>query len=157
MRALETAFGRLLRAVPIVCLAALFALILVNVVARTFQISGVTWFDEVVQGLFAWMVFVGAAALWRENDHFQVVWLPQSLPPRAARALQLLITVLGLCFLCAMTWYGTSLTLKARALTPILDLPTSLFYAAIPISGAVMIAYSLRDLLKLLSRKDPIR
>lgn len=154
MNALDRRAGQALRAVPIACLTALFALLLVNVVARTFQLAGFAWFDEVVQGLFAWMVFVGAAALWRENDHFQVLWLPEVLPPGPARILRIAIVLLGLVFLLAMTWHGASLTLRARALTPILDLPTSLFYAAIPVSGAIMIAYSLADLFRLFTMKE---
>jgi TRAP-type C4-dicarboxylate transport system permease small subunit len=154
MSALDHRLGQILRAIPIACLAILFALLFVNVIARTFQLAGFAWFDEVVQGLFAWMVFIGAAALWRENDHFQVLWLPESLPPLPARILRIATTVLGLCFLVAMTWFGATLTLKARALTPILGLPTSLFYSAIPISGAFMTAYSLANLFKLLAKKD---
>ena len=150
----ERLFGQLLRAIPVACLVALFILIFINVIARTFQLAGFAWFDEVMQGLFAWMVFVGAAALWREHDHFQVLWLSESLPPTAARMLQVVIVCLGLCFVGAMTWYGASLTLKARALTPILALPTSLFYAAIPISGAVMIVYSLADLFQIFRNKE---
>lgn len=155
MRGLDHILGRVLRAVPITCFAALFVLLFVNVVARTFQLAGFAWFDEVVQGLFAWMVFVGAAALWRENDHFQVVWLAQSLPPAASRVLLIIVSLLGLSFLVAMTWYDASLTMRARALTPILDLPTSLFYAAIPVSGAVMVVYTLADLFRHLTRKEP--
>ncbi|MEQ8899355.1 MAG: TRAP transporter small permease [Roseovarius sp.] len=155
MRRLDHIIGHVLRAVPIACLAALFVLLFVNVVARTFQLAGFAWFDEIVQGLFAWMVFVGAAALWRDKGHFQVLWLVESLSPAPARALRILIILLGLCFICVMAWHGALLTQKARALTPILGLPTSLFYAAIPISGAVMIVYSLADLFRLLRRKDP--
>lgn len=146
--------GRTLRAVPIGCLAALFCLLFVNVLARTFRFAGFAWFDEVVQGLFAWMVFVGTAALWRERDHFQVDWLPDSLPSRGRRALRTLGCVLGIGFLVAMTWYGADLTLSARAQTPILDLPTSLFYLAIPLSGLAMLIYSLIELVSLLSGNE---
>ena len=155
MSGIDHILGRMLRAVPIACFAALFVLLFVNVVARTFQLAGFAWFDEVVQGLFAWMVFSGSAALWREHGHFQVTWLADVLPDAPARMVQIVITLLGLCFLAAMTWYGTSLAMRAPAVTPILGLPTSLFYAAIPISGAVMMAYSLADLFRLLTRKDP--
>ena len=154
MRRVDRLMGQVLRAVPMICLAALFLLLFVNVIARTLQLAGFAWFDEIVQGLFAWMVFVGAAALWRERDHFQVIWLPAVLPPQASRILRIFIALIGLCFLLVMTWYGGSLTMRAHALTPILDLPTSLFYAAIPISGAVMIVYSLADLLHLLRQKE---
>ena len=155
MKRFDHIVGMTLRAIPSVCLVGLFVLIFINVVARTFQLAGFAWFDEIVKGLFAWMVFVGSAALWRENDHFQVLWLPDGLPPRAGRILCIFIVTLSLCFLLAMTWYGGILTLKATAQTPILAMPTSLFYAAIPISGAVMIVYSLVGLFQLLTQKEP--
>ncbi len=154
MSALDHRLGQLLRIVPITCLSLLFLLLFINVVARTFQLAGFAWFDEVVQGLFAWMVFIGAAALWRDKDHFQVHWLIETLPPAPSRLLRILIALISLSFLLAMTWYGASLTLDARALTPILDLPTSLFYAAIPISGAVMSIYACVDLFKLTTNKE---
>jgi TRAP-type C4-dicarboxylate transport system permease small subunit len=154
MSRLDQYVGKVLRAVPIACLIALFLLLFVNVVARSFQLAGFAWFDEIVQGLFAWMVFAGAAALWREHDHFQVLWLPEVLAPQTSRILQIFIALVGLVFLLAMTWYGASLTMRANALTPILDLPTSLFYAAIPVSGAVMVVYSLADLFRLFSQRD---
>jgi len=146
--------GLILRTIPTVCFAALFLLLFVNVIARTFQLAGFSWFDEIVQGLFAWTVFVGAAALWREKDHFAVNWLPQNLPPLSGRCLSIFTCILGILFLATVTKYGLDLTLKARALTPILDLPTSLFYITIPLSGAVMLIYSLADLLRLL--KSPV-
>tara|TARA_R110000737_G_scaffold265704_2_gene273432 strand:- start:1644 stop:2135 length:492 start_codon:yes stop_codon:yes gene_type:complete len=157
MTNLEYRFGQLLRGVAIACLTALFTLLLVNVLARSFRLASFPWFDEVVQGLFAWMVFVGAAALWRDKDHFQVDWLPVALPPFGRRLLLITTTLLSIAFLAAMTWYGFSLTRSARALTPILQLPTALFYASIPISGAVMLVYSLAELTQLILSPKPIQ
>lgn len=146
--------AKILRGVPIACLSLLFLLLLINVIARTFQLAGFAWFDEIVQGLFAWTVFIGTAALWRERDHFQVLWLSEALAPSASRILKIILVILSLIFLFAMTWYGVSLTMKARALTPILDLPTSLFYAAVPISGFIMMIYSIVELFQLITHKE---
>ncbi|WP_118138239.1 TRAP transporter small permease [Oceanicella sp. SM1341] len=148
---IDRCVGHVFRAIPIACLAALFVLLLVNVVARSFSLASFPWFDEVVQGLFAWMVFTGAAALWREKDHFAVDWLPLALTGRPAQMLHILLALLSICFLAAMTWYGFGLARSARALTPILEMPVSLFYAAIPLSGAVMLACSLADLVRLIT------
>lgn len=138
--------GHTLRGISIACLTGLFLLILINVVSRTFQIAGLAWFDEVIEGLFAWMVFIGTAALWRENDHFRVGWLVESVPPRAARLISVFVVLLEISFLIAMTRYGYDLAMRSQAMTPILNLPTSLFYASIPVGGAVMLFYSVRDL-----------
>lgn len=150
MNTLEHRFGQVLRAIPIGCMGALFGLLLINVLARSFRLASFPWFDEVVQGLFAWMVFVGTAALWRDKDHFQVDWLSVTLGPTARRILLIALACLSICFLAAMTWYGLSLTRSARALTPILQLPTALFYAAIPLSGVIMLAYSVAELVCLI-------
>lgn len=146
MNKLDIAIGHILRGIAILCLAALFILLFVNVFARGFQLASFAWLDEVVQGLFAWMVFMGAAALWREGAHFRVDWLEKTLSPRyAAPLLKMLIALLSLMFLLAMAWYGWRLTVRSSALTPVLNLPIGLFYISIPIAGALMSAYSLRD------------
>jgi TRAP-type C4-dicarboxylate transport system permease small subunit len=147
--ALDRAVGATLRAVTVGCLTGLFVLLFVNVVARTLRFSGFAWFDEIVQGLFAWMVFVGAAALWRERLHFRVDWIDGIAGRgRGGAAFAAALALLSLVFPVAMTVYGLDLTLRSRALTPILDLPVGLFYAVIPLSGMVMTAYSLRDLVQ---------
>lgn len=149
MAAFDSWLGRILRVVAMSCLTGLFLLLFVNVVARTFRFAGFAWFDEIVQGLFAWMVFIGAAALWRERDHFQVDWIPNMLAPGARRTLRLATDLLSVCFLFAMTWYGLKLTLSANAVTPILSLPTALLYSSIPVSGAIMLGYSITSLTRL--------
>ena len=94
------------------------------------------------------MVFFGAAALWLKRDHFQVDWLERVLPDGLARwALRSLVAVLSLGFLGVMTWYGWVLFNKANALTPILQIPERLFYAAIPISGAIMVVHTIAGLI----------
>ncbi|WP_420405802.1 TRAP transporter small permease [Nisaea sp.] len=157
MMCVDAILGRTLKLAACAGLAAIFVLVFANVVTRTLQIPGIVWFDEVVQGLFAWTVFLGAAALWRDDDHFQVDWLRFALPPAQARILRILTTLLGLAFMVIMTRYGLALTLKARALTPILDIPTSLLYAAIPVSGAIMAAYSAVRLFRLLTTRRNTR
>ncbi|MCI5109843.1 MAG: TRAP transporter small permease [Marivita sp.] len=144
MQAFDRLLGTCLRGIAMMCLGTLFLLLLINVVARTFELAGFSWFDEIVRGCFAWMVFIGAAALWRENDHFQVDWLQKSLTTVGAKvAHTALIGLVSLAFLLVMTWYGYVLFDRANAMTPILRIPERLFYAAIPISGAIMTAYTL--------------
>lgn len=147
MEKLDSLAGKLLRAIAMSCFVSLFLLLFINVIARTFQFAGFAWFDEVVQGLFAWMVFIGAAALWREREHFVVTWLQDALGnTRLAHLLQLAVTVLCLFFLVVMTFYGYKIWSRNNALTPILQLPMAWLYAVIPIAGSVMVLYSLRDL-----------
>lgn len=144
MKRLEDLTEATLRYISSLSLIALFGLILINVIARTFDLGGFAWFDEIVRGSFAYMVFFGAAALWIRHDHFQVDWLELTLPDGKPRwALRSIIALLSTGFLGVMTWYGWVLFNKANALTPILQIPERGFYAAIPISGAVMFLHTL--------------
>ncbi len=148
MQKLEDHTALLLRAVATLSLVVLFFLILINVTARTFQLAGFAWFDEIVRGCFAYMVFFGAASLWLKRDHFQVDWLERSLGNAKVQwLLRSVIAILCLGFLAVMTFYGWVLFNKANAMTPILQIPERLFYAAIPISGAIMAAHTLAVLI----------
>lgn len=148
--------GRLLRAVPILCISALFVILLGNVLSRYFEVWSIAWFNEIVEALFAWMVFVGAAALWRENEHFRIDFLECYLIAdgslRAARALKVFIALLSLAFLVTMAIKGYDLASRSRAVTPILSVPVAYVYAAIPISAAIMAVYSVVDIVRLVTR-----
>ncbi|WP_159587847.1 TRAP transporter small permease [Chelativorans xinjiangense] len=147
LTAIDHAVGLALRAVAGFCLAALFIVLFVNVVSRTLVLWSLPWFNEVVEALFAWMVFIGAAALWREKKHFRVDWLETALGEGVRReALRVLLGLLSLAFLGLMVWTGLDLTLRSRALTPILNIPVAFLYASIPLSGFIMFVYSVAHL-----------
>jgi TRAP-type C4-dicarboxylate transport system permease small subunit len=135
-----------MRAVAIGCLVALLVILAGNVIAREFQLYATAWLDEVVELLFAWMVFIGAAALWRDGEHFRIDALERALTGRARTALQLAIALISLVFVLVMTWYGWQLTIKSAAQTPILELPTWIDYVCIPMAGLIMSVYTLAQL-----------
>lgn len=145
--------GQLLRLVPVICLVSLGLILVVNIVGRFAGAFSLTWFDEVVTALFAWMVFVGAAALWREHEHFAIDLVPDLVRgSRAETPLRLLLAVLSLIFAGALAWYGGVFAVRTTATTPILALPQAWIYACIPFSGAVMAIYACRDLVDALKR-----
>ncbi|MEM8662816.1 MAG: TRAP transporter small permease [Pseudomonadota bacterium] len=147
LKTIDRIIGMVLRAIPMACLAALFVILLGNVVSRYFQIWSIAWFDEIVEALFAVTVFVGAAALWREHEHFRVDWLEMALSLKPRRALAVLTTALSLAFLVLLAVKGYDLAARSRAVTPILGVPTAYIYATIPIAASIMALYSVRDLI----------
>jgi TRAP-type C4-dicarboxylate transport system permease small subunit len=119
-----------------------------NVFFRFVPIYSMGWYDEIVELLFAWLVFIGAAALWRENTHFRVEWFYAKFENRfAGYIIGLLIESLSLFFLVIMTLQGLRITLLANDWTPILKFPKRLQYVDIPIAGSLMIIYSLRNII----------
>lgn len=147
LKTLDEAFGFLLRLVSIFCLIALMGILATNIVGRYTGKLPMPWFDEIVAMLFAWMVFIGAAALWREREHFAIDLVPLMVSGTfAGRPLRIFISLLSLIFACVLTWYGGSYTLRTTATTPILAFPQAWVYACVPIGGAFMVIYALRDL-----------
>ena len=148
--------GVTLRLIPMMCLVGLFVILGGNVISRYYQIWSIAWFDEIVEGLFAWMVFIGAAALWREHNHFRITWLDTKLRGELLPRLHTsFVSVISIAFFAVLTWKGWLLTTGSGTLSPILGVPTALFYVSIPISGTVMLIYSLVDLLKIFQRLPP--
>ncbi|WPB58426.1 TRAP transporter small permease [Xylophilus sp. GOD-11R] len=143
---LERQFGRLLRGFSIACLVAITLLLVVNIASRATGLFAMNWFDEVIATLFAWLVFIGACALWREREHFSINLLGEALAGSRLSGLhQLAVALLGLLFAAVLMYYGALFVERTGATTPVLELPQSWVYACMPVAGLVMTGYALRD------------
>jgi TRAP-type transport system small permease protein len=159
MYRVDRALDAAMRWISSVCLVVLLALVSVMVLIRFWPVVVLGWEDEVVEFAFAWMVFLGSAAIWRSGEHIVIDFIPQALAgTRAGRALEMIIGALMLGFLGVFTWYGWLLTLQSQGNTsPMLVLPRPLWYIAVPASGVVMIGYTIVRMVKALGRSDVIR
>jgi TRAP-type C4-dicarboxylate transport system permease small subunit len=147
LSSIDRAVGAGMRTLCIVCIALLLILLSGNVLFRFVPIMSMGWYDEIVEMIFAWLVFIGAAALWRESSHFRVEWIYLKLKDRTAgNIVGILIELLSLFFLIVMTYQGLRLTLLANDWTPILKLPKRIQYVDIPIAGGLMVIYSIRNI-----------
>ena len=148
LSSLDRAAGFIMRGICIVCLAFLLSLLTGNVLFRFVTVISMGWYDEIVELIFAWLVFIGAAALWRDNSHFRVQWFYAKFEDRTAGfIIGLLVESLCLFFLIVMTWQGLRITLLANDWTPILKFPKRFMYVDIPIAGSLMIIYSVRNII----------
>lgn len=135
-----------LRLIASICFVALLFLLCAVVFVRFVPITSLGWSDEIVEWAFAWMVFMGAAALWRDNEHFRVKWLEGRLKGgKAQKLLGLAVEIFSIFFLVIMTYYGLKLMLRAHDRSPILELPRHIWYLCVPLAGAIMIGYSIRN------------
>jgi TRAP-type C4-dicarboxylate transport system permease small subunit len=140
----------LAEAVRVVCIAAFVVLIVLVtslILIRFMPLFSLGWADEIVEMAFAWMTFLGTAVLWRSRAHFRVDLIPSMLAgTRAGQLLEIGLSLVSLFFLLVFTYEGAVLTLRTAIPSPILALPKALWYLAMPLAGALMVVYTLRDL-----------
>ncbi len=145
---LDQVTGWVLRFIAISCLMVLMFILGANVLSRVTGLFSMGWYDEIIELCFAWMVFFGAAELWRENQHFRIDWLYYALPKAKRRIHTILITLINIFFLGFLLVEGWNLTEKSSALTPIIGFPVAILYICIPASAAIMLLYALTDLFR---------
>jgi TRAP-type C4-dicarboxylate transport system permease small subunit len=134
---------------------ALLFLLSAIVFVRFVPLASLGWSDEIVEWSFAWMVFMGTAALWRDNEHFSIQWLPQKLKGKTSgKWLGIAVEILSIFFLAIMTYYGAMLTISAHDRSPILELPRHIWYLCVPLAGVTMIGYSVRNLIRSLKQNS---
>lgn len=149
LKAIDRFLGRAMRWISVACLVGLMLVLTGVVFIRFVPIATLSWSDEAIEWAFAWMVFLGAAALWRDNQHFYVEALETQLRGTVAgRILGLAIELCCITFFIVFTYYSYQLTVNANDRSPILEWPRPLWYSAMPLAGGLMIVYSIRNVVK---------
>jgi TRAP-type C4-dicarboxylate transport system permease small subunit len=158
MKKLDLALAAVLRSVCITCLVLLFLIILMSVFNRFTAFLSMGWADEIIELLFAWLVFLGAACLWRDNSHFCVDMLKGRLTGTLpGRVLDVILSVLGLVFLAMLVYHSWELVVSASDDSPVFAISKKYWYGVMPVAGVIMMGYSLRDTWLALTGQTPVR
>ncbi len=138
-----------LRLICVCCFTLLLLLLAGNVFLRYLPVAAFYWFDEVVEWTFAWMVFFGAAALWARDEHFKLEWINEKIKGTPAGYLVAVgLELISLFFLVIFFYQATRLTALAKDWTPVFNLSRRYLYVCMPISGAIMVGYSIRNVIR---------
>ncbi len=126
----------------------MFALVVVvfsQVALRYLTYQPLAWTEEVARYAFIWLSLLGAAVGGRRGTHFAVDLLPRRLPPRAGRVLRAVIRLIETGFYALLGWSGVRIVQVAHLQrSASIDLPMSIFYAAIPFAALLLCIFSLR-------------
>ena len=135
------------------CIASLWIIVTATVLFRFLPIFPMGWSDEIVELLFAWMVFSAAAELCRQRKHFIVDLIPNMIAgTRTGHILNIVIRLLALAFLLVFTYQGFKLTIMATDRSPYFEFPRVIWYLCMPLAGLIMTGYTVRDLYLLICR-----
>jgi TRAP-type C4-dicarboxylate transport system permease small subunit len=148
LRLMDKAVLATLKGITITSFVLLTLLISANVFVRFFPVASLHWFDEIIELLYAYLVFYGAAALWISREHFGVGdWIEKRMKGMKMRYVyKLMIELLVMGFALIFFYYSLQLTLLARDVTNVFAIPKRVLYSCLPISGFIMIIYSLRNI-----------
>ena len=105
------------------------------------------WTEETARLLFVWMLFMAASIGVRRGLHFRFTLLLDSVGTKPKGVLEILANVWVIFFSSIMLVRGLSFAiLNLKQLTPALQIPWGWVYISVPISGALMILYSLEHI-----------
>lgn len=103
--------------------------------------------EELGRLAFVWVTFLGAAVATRDNLHVRIDYFVNLLKPRAARRCTLLSHIATACFGLLMVWVGVLLSIFSWDYeSASLQFPMTLVHAAVPMSGFLLAAVSIRAL-----------
>jgi TRAP-type C4-dicarboxylate transport system permease small subunit len=112
--------------------------------------------EELARYLLIWIGLIGAAYASGRQLHLAIDLLPRRLTGRARTALDVVIRVAVATFAVVVLVYGgtrlVSLTLNLGQTSAALRVPIGWVYVAVPISGALIAWFALRDVRDLLRR-----
>jgi TRAP-type C4-dicarboxylate transport system permease small subunit len=137
-------------AVEWVCMVLMVVLsvdLFLGVFSRYVMVRTFTWYDEIARGCFVWLTFLGAAVGVKRHAHFRLQIIVDRLSPRLRQATVFLLPLVVIIFAGVLIQQGlVFLELGKFQQTPVMGLPKTWIYVAIPIGGALMILYSLGPL-----------
>jgi len=119
MTTLLRALDWLLDKVTILLLAVLLLVVGAQIFARYVLNHSLFWSEELARYLFIYLVFLGAAIALRREEHIQVSFFVEQLPPGLRRAIGVLVDLLLLAFA------GTVLVQSARLASMVWTVPTA--------------------------------
>src|SRR4030042_6420035 len=138
-----------LKCITITSFVILTILISANVFVRFVPIASLHWFDEIIELVYAYLVFYGAAALWITRGHISVGdWIGEKIIKnlRARHFYRMILELLVLFFVAIFFYYSLRLTLLALDVTNVFAIHKQVLYSCLPLSGAIMVIYTIRNI-----------
>ncbi|MEQ8472251.1 MAG: TRAP transporter small permease [Marinoscillum sp.] len=142
---------KFLGSVLVILMAVMVINVLWQVASRYLLGSPSIFTDELANFLLIWVGILGAAYATGKRMHLAIDILPNKLEGKSQKTLMTVVAVLVSLFAFTVMVIGgirlVYLTLLLEQLSPTLQIPLGYVYIVIPISGILIIYYSISNLL----------
>jgi TRAP-type C4-dicarboxylate transport system permease small subunit len=156
VRWIDRAIVALATVATVAALAALFLSLMAEVIIRYLTTQGLGWPNEMPAILFPWLTMGGAVLAAQRGRHIAVTFLPDLLPPAAARWLLIAINLMIAAVFLYLAQAGrTVMAIAGGQVYPVSGIQASWAYGAL-VAGFVLIGLTaLTTLPMLLTAADP--
>lgn len=158
MKIIDKYLTLLVRGIIGIALLVLFLVSFSVIVGRVFFGASMGWSQDVIRLCFTYVIYFGAAYCVREKGHLNVDFLLGMMKPRLRQTVEFIINLVLLAFFAFIVYFGFQFAATgASQKSPYLMLPMTWYYYGVPVSGAMMFFYMLKQLIeeaKLLFSKE---
>jgi TRAP-type C4-dicarboxylate transport system permease small subunit len=151
-------FDRTLEIILIVISCALVIDVLWQVFSRYILNSPSSFTDELAGYLLIWVSLLGAAYVVGKKEHLAIDLLLQKSPPARKRVLEIIIRSLILAFALTVLVIGGSWLVYTRfylgVTSAALQLPLGYVYIALPLSGLIIIFYTVHHIIDIIKNRS---
>ena len=157
MKLLKTAdkiLAAVLKVIVILMCFGVAVIMMTRVVIRIpFLFTSMSWAEEIISCMMAWMVMCGATILFRDGEHFRVEILDKKFGDK------LWMRIINFCisspelhvFMAMLLYYSIDiLPNTGHRPRPILQINIQYFYASVPVNAALSLLYLARDVVAVL-------
>jgi len=144
-----------LDAIAVVLFAAMFGVIIMQIVLRYVFNHPLVWTDELAQYLFVWISFLGWTMATRKRIHIGIGVVIDRLPAGLRRVLHALWCVAAVAFALILLVAGVMITRRNADVQMVsLDFAFWPVYIVVPLAAALLVLYALRDLVAIVRQGD---
>lgn len=158
MKIIDKYLTLLVRGIIGIALLVLFLVSFSVIIGRVFFGASMGWSQDVIRLCFTYVIYFGAAYCVREKGHLNVDFLLGMMKPKLRQAVEFIINLVLLAFFAFIVYFGFQFSATgASQKSPYLMLPMTWYYYGVPVSGAMMFFYMLKQLIeeaKLLFSKE---
>lgn len=132
-------------------LVAICVIVFTGVFFRYFLHIGLGWTEEAARYLQVWMTFIGATVAVKRRGHFQLMLLADRIPARLQKLTRLFALAVVLALAVIMVVNGYEITeISWDQTSPIMEWNFGYLYLVVPVSGVLMILFTVRHLIGVL-------
>lgn len=158
MKIIDKYLTLLVRGIIGIALLVLFLVSFSVIIGRVFFGASMGWSQDVIRLCFTYVIYFGAAYCVRERGHLNVDFLLGMMKPKLRQTVEFIINLVLLAFFAFIVYFGFQFSATgASQKSPYLMLPMTWYYYGVPVSGAMMFFYMLKQLIeeaKLLFSKE---